>query len=401
MARALILVLDSVGCGGAPDAAQFGDEGSNTLGHIADACANGAAEEGRSGPLSLPNLDRLGLGAAVRLASGHAAPGLDAGPVGMYGAATEVSQGKDTPSGHWEISGVPVPFDWHYFPETVPAFPADKIEEFIRRAGIPGILGDCHASGMPILRELGEEHIRTGKPICYTSADSVFQIAAHEEHFGLDRLYEICAIAAEIFHPMMIGRVIARPFVGETAETFTRTMNRKDLAIEPPEPTICDRVVAAGGRTLAVGKIGDIFAHRGITELKKGKRDLELVDDLLDFMAEATDGDFIFTNLVEFDSLYGHPRDVAGYARALEAFDARLPEITGALKTGDLLIITADHGNDPTWPGTDHTRERVPVLCVAPGLEDREIGLVNMADIGETIAAHLGLEPGRHGRSFL
>ena len=401
MARALILVLDSVGCGGAPDAAQFGDEGSNTLGHIADACANGAAEEGRSGPLSLPNLDRLGLGAAVRLASGHAAPGLDAGPVGMYGAATEVSQGKDTPSGHWEISGVPVPFDWHYFPETVPAFPADKIEEFIRRAGIPGILGDCHASGMPILRELGEEHIRTGKPICYTSADSVFQIAAHEEHFGLDRLYEICAIAAEIFHPMMIGRVIARPFVGETAETFTRTMNRKDLAIEPPEPTICDRVVAAGGRTLAVGKIGDIFAHRGITELKKGKRDLELVDDLLDFMIKATDGDFIFTNLVEFDSLYGHPRDVAGYARALEAFDARLPEITGALKTGDLLIITADHGNDPTWPGTDHTRERVPVLCVAPGLEDREIGLVNMADIGETIAAHLGLEPGRHGRSFL
>ena len=401
MARALILVLDSVGCGGAPDAAQFGDEGSNTLGHIADACANGAAEEGRSGPLSLPNLDRLGLGAAVRLASGHAAPGLDAGPVGMYGAATEVSQGKDTPSGHWEISGVPVPFDWHYFPETVPAFPADKIEEFIRRAGIPGILGDCHASGMPILRELGEEHIRTGKPICYTSADSVFQIAAHEEHFGLDRLYEICAIAAEIFHPMMIGRVIARPFVGETAETFTRTMNRKDLAIEPPEPTICDRVVAAGGRTFAVGKIGDIFAHRGITELKKGKRDLELVDDLLDFMIKATDGDFIFTNLVEFDSLYGHPRDVAGYARALEAFDARLPEITGALKTGDLLIITADHGNDPTWPGTDHTRERVPVLCVAPGLEDREIGLVNMADIGETIAAHLGLEPGRHGRSFL
>ncbi|MBL4873214.1 MAG: phosphopentomutase [Rhodobacteraceae bacterium] len=401
MARALILVLDSVGCGGAPDAAQFGDEGSNTLGHIADACANGAAEEGRSGPLSLPNLDNLGLGAALHLASGHVAPGLDAGAVGTYGAATEVSQGKDTPSGHWEISGVPVPFEWHYFPQTVPAFPPDKIAEFVRRAEIPGILGDCHASGMPILQDLGEEHIRTGKPICYTSADSVFQIAAHEEHFGLERLYEICAIAAEIFHPMMIGRVIARPFVGETAETFTRTINRKDLAIEPPEDTICDRVVAAGGRTLAVGKIGDIFAHRGITKLKKGKRDLELVDDLLDFISEAKDGDFIFTNLVEFDSLYGHPRDVAGYARALEAFDVRLPEVTSALKVGDLLIITADHGNDPTWRGTDHTRERVPVLCVAPGMADREIGLVGMADIGETIAAHLGLEPGRHGRSFL
>ncbi len=401
MARALILVLDSVGCGGAPDAAQFGDEGSNTLGHIADACVNGTAEEGRTGPLSLPNLDNLGLGAAIRLASGHAAPGLNAGACGIYGAATEVSQGKDTPSGHWEISGVPVPFEWHYFPQTVPAFPADKIEEFVRRAEIPGILGDCHASGMPILRDLGEEHIRTGKPICYTSADSVFQIAAHEEHFGLERLYEICAIAAEIFHPMMIGRIIARPFIGETADTFTRTINRRDLAIEPPEDTICDRVVAAGGRTLAVGKIGDIFAHRGITKLRKGKRDLELVDDLLDFISEAADGDLIFTNLVEFDSLYGHPRDVAGYARALEAFDARLPEITAALKVGDLLIITADHGNDPTWRGTDHTRERVPILCVAPGLADREIGLVGMADIGETIAAHLGLEPGRHGRSFL
>lgn len=401
MARAIILVLDSVGCGGAPDAAQFGDEGSNTLGHIADACANGDAEEGRSGPLFLPNLDNLGLGASVRMASGHAMPGLDAGAVGTYAAATEVSQGKDTPSGHWEITGVPVPFDWHYFPDTSPAFPPEKIEEFIRLADIPGILGDCHASGMPVLHALGEEHIRTGKPICYTSADSVFQIAAHEEHFGLERLYEICKIAAKIFHPMMVGRVIARPFIGETAETFSRTINRKDLAIEPPEETLCDRVIAAGGHTLAVGKIGDIFAHRGISELKKGKPDLELVDDLLDFMKEANDGDFIFTNLVEFDSLYGHQRDVSGYARALEAFDLRMPEITSALRPDDLLIITADHGNDPTWKGTEHTRERVPVLCVGPKLADREIGLVGMADIGETIAAHLGMEPGRHGRSFL
>jgi len=401
MARALILVLDSVGCGGAPDAAQFGDEGSNTLGHIADACANGQAEEGRSGPLKLPNLDQLGLGAAIRLASGHPAPGLDAGPVGTYAAATEISQGKDTPSGHWELAGVPVPFDWRYFPDTKPAFPPELIAEFVKRADLPGILGDCHASGVPIIRELGEEHIRTGKPICYTSADSVFQIAAHEQHFGLERLYEICEIAAEIFHPLMIGRIIARPFIGETPADFSRTINRRDLAIEPPEDTICDRVIAAGGRTLAVGKIGDIFAHRGISELKKGKPDLELVDDLLDFMADAKDGDLIFTNLVEFDSLYGHPRDVSGYARALEAFDVRLPEILAALKQDDLLIITADHGNDPTWRGTEHTRERVPVLCAGPSLTDREIGLVHMADVGETVAAHLGLEPGRHGRSFL
>ena len=401
MARAIILVLDSVGCGGAPDAAQFGDGGANTLGHIADRCAEGRANEGRDGPLSLPNLDRLGLGAATRLASGHKATGLDAGAVGTYGAATEVSQGKDTQSGHWELSCVPVPFDWHYFPDTKPAFPPDLIAEFVKLAGIPGILGDCHASGVPILRELGAEHIRTGKPICYTSADSVFQIAAHEEHFGLERLYEICKIAAEIFHPMRVGRIIARPFVGETPNDFARTINRKDLAIAPPEDTICDRVVAAGGRVLAVGKIGDIFSHRGITKLKKGKPDLELVDDLLDFMDEAVDGDLIFVNLVEFDSLYGHQRDVSGYARALEAFDARLPEITSALTSGDLLIITADHGNDPTWPGTDHTRERVPVLCAGPDLKDREIGLVGMADVGETIAAHLGLEAGRHGRSFL
>lgn len=401
MARAIILVLDSVGCGGAPDAAQFGDAGANTLGHIADRCAEGRANEGRDGPLSLPNLDRLGLGAAIRLASGHKAAGLDAGVTGTFGAATEVSQGKDTPSGHWELSGVPVPFDWHYFPDTKPAFPPELIKKFVERADLPGILGDCHASGVPIMRELGVEHIRTGKPICYTSADSVFQIAAHEEHFGLERLYEICKIAAEIFHPMRVGRIIARPFVGETPDAFERTINRKDLAIAPPEDTICDRVVAAGGRVLAVGKIGDIFSHRGITKLKKGKPDLELVDDLLDFMDEAVDGDLIFVNLVEFDSLYGHQRDVSGYARALEAFDVRLPEITSALTSGDLLIITADHGNDPTWVGTDHTRERVPVLCAGPDLKNREIGLVGMADVGETIAAHLGLEPGRHGRSFL
>lgn len=401
MTRAMILVLDSVGCGGAPDADVFGDEGANTLGHIADACAEGRADEGRNGPLTLPNLDALGLGAAIRLASGHFAPNLNATPSGIYGAATEVSMGKDTPSGHWELAGVPVPFDWHYFPKTVPTFPSDLIAEFIEQANISGILGDCHASGMPILRALGEEHIKSGKPICYTSADSVFQIAAHEGHFGLERLYEVCEIAAKIFHPLQVGRIIARPFIGETSDTFSRTINRKDYAIAPPEDTICDRVVAADGRLLAVGKIGDIFAHRGISELRKGKRDLELVDDLLGFMDEAKDGDLIFTNLVEFDSLYGHPRDVAGYARALEAFDARLPEITAKLREGDMLIITADHGNDPTWTGSDHTRERVPILVAIPGQPSKNIGIINMADVAETVAAHLNIPAGRHGRSFL
>ncbi len=401
MARAILLVLDSVGCGGAPDADAFGDKGANTLGHIADACAAGKADIGRKGPLSLPNLDNYGLGAAVRLSSNHPMPGLDAGNVGTFGAATEISLGKDTPSGHWELAGVPVPFEWHYFPDTIPAFPPDLIAEFIKRAEIPGILGDCHASGMPILNAFGEEHIASGKPICYTSADSVLQIAAHETNFGLQHLYDICEIAVDIFHPLMVGRIIARPFLGETSENFTRTHNRKDYTIPPPEDTICDRVVGAGGRLLAVGKIGDIFAHRGISALKKGKADLQLVDDMLDFMDEAKAGDMIFVNLVEFDSLYGHPRDVAGYARALEAFDARLPEITRRLKPDDLLIITADHGNDPTWIGTEHTRERVPVLVSGPKIPSQEIGIVNMADVGETIAAHLGLRPGKHGRNFL
>lgn len=401
MPRAFLLVLNSVGCGGAPDAAAFGDAGANTLGHIAEACAAGQAEEGRTGPLHVPNLAALGLGSAIRIASGLEAPGLAAKPKGVWGAAAEVSLGKDTPSGHWELAGVPVPWEWHYFPRETPAIPPSVTEPLVARAGLPGTLCNAHSSGMPVLEAFGEEHIRSGKPILYTSADSVLQIAAHEEHFGLERLYETCRIAAEIVHPLRVGRVIARPFLGERAGQFRRTPNRKDLAIPPPEPTLLDRVVAAGGRTHAIGKIGDIFAHRGINRLSKGRDDQALVDATLVAMDEACDGDFVFANYVDFDTLYGHQRDVSGYARALEAFDARLPEITGRLRSGDLLIVTADHGNDPTYRGTDHTRERVPVLATGPGIAARPIGLVGFADVGETIAAHLGLAPGRHGHSFL
>lgn len=399
MARAFLLIMDSVGIGGALDAASFGDEGSNTLGHIAAECAAGRANEGRSGPLYLPNLVSLGLGGAALEASGSLPIGPTNNP-GLFASANEVSKGKDTPTGHWELSGVPVPFDWHYFPDTKPSFPPEKIAEFVARAKIPGILGDCHASGTVIIAELGEEHMRSGKPICYTSGDSVFQIAAHEESFGLERLYEICEIAAEIFHPMMVGRVIARPFLGDDAASFKRTPNRHDYAIAPPEPTICDRVVAAGGRTLAVGKIGDIFAHRGITEVFKGKDDMALVDHTVALMETAQDGDLVFANYVEFDSLYGHRRDVAGYARHLEAFDARLPEILAGLREGDLLMISADHGNDPTWHGTEHTRERVPVLIAGTG-RTGNLGQVGFTAVGETIAAHLGLAQGKHGKSFL
>lgn len=401
MSRAILIILDSVGCGGAPDAAKFGDEGANTVGHIADYCATGKANEDRNGPLHIPNLDRMGMGAAVREASGHVAPGLGDGADGIFAAATEHSNGKDTPSGHWELTGLPVPFDWYYFPRNIPAFPDDKIAELCERANLPGILGNCHASGIPIMQEHGEEHIKTGKPICYTSADSVFQIAAHEDHFGLQRLYDVCKIGAEIFHPMMVGRVIARPFVGEREGEFERTINRKDLAITPPNDTLCDRVVATGGRTLTVGKIGDIFAHKGISEVRKGKPDMQLVDDILNYMDEAKSGDFIFVNLVEFDTNYGHPRDPAGYARHLEAFDRRLPEILGKLRDDDMLIITADHGNDPTWTGSDHTRERVPVLISKKGLAPQNLGIIDMADVGETLAAHLGIAPGKHGKTIL
>ncbi len=405
MTRAIIIVLDSVGIGAAGDAAAFGDAGADTLGHIAEAAAAGRADRDglRSGPLRLPNLDRLGLGAAAAASRGVLLPGLGSGtPEGRWGYGVEVSKGKDTPSGHWEIAGVPVPFAWGYFPETVPTFPPVLTEALIREAKLPGILGDKHASGTEIIAELGEEHVRTGKPICYTSADSVLQIAAHEETFGLGRLYEVCEIARRLVDPLMIGRVIARPFVGASAADFKRTANRRDYAIPPPEPTLLDRAVAAGRRVLAVGKIGDIFAHRGITEVTKAPNDDAMFDALLAAVAKAADGDLVFANFVDFDTLYGHRRDVAGYAAALEAFDRRLPELTARLGPGDLVVVTADHGNDPTFRGTDHTREHVPILAFGPEIGAGPIGRrPTLADIGETVAAHLGLAPGPHGTSFL
>jgi len=398
MSRAFLVVMDSVGCGGAPDAAAFGDEGANTLAHIAAECAAGRADTGRAGPLALPHLDGLGLGAAIELASGAAAPGLGAPPRGRWGAASEVSRGKDTPSGHWELAGVPVPWEWTYFPNTRPAFPSDLSAAVARAAGTDGILGDCHASGVPIIEELGAEHLRTGWPICYTSADSVFQIAAHEEAFGLERLLQLCRDIAPALHAMRVGRVIARPFIG-TPGAFRRTANRRDFAIAPPAPTILDRAQAAGHATHAVGKIGDIFSHRGIDFLHKGPDDAALFDRLDRLVDEAGQGALVFANFVEFDSLYGHRRDVAGYARALEWFDGRLGALLPRLAPGDLLILTADHGNDPTWRGTEHTRERVPLLVAGAGAGP--LGLRGFVDVAATIAAHLGMPAGVEGEGFL
>lgn len=404
MARAFLIVLDSAGAGGAPDAAQFfndglPDTGANTFGHIAQACAAGRAEEGRSGPLRMPHLDALGLGAAIRLASGDdAVPGLGAVPAGLWGAATELSRGKDTPSGHWELAGVPVPWEWHYFPDTTPAFPADLTAEIAQLAGTDGILGNCHASGTAIVDRLGAEHLRSGWPICYTSVDSVVQIAAHEEAFGLQRLLDLCAALAPWVHAMKVGRVIARPFVG-TEGNFTRTPNRRDFAIAPPAPTLLDWAQGAGRATHAIGKIGDIFSGRGIGHSHKGKSDADLMAHLLRLADEAEPGSLTFANFVEFDTNFGHRRDVSGYARALEWFDARIGGFLDRLGPGDLAIFTADHGNDPTWHGTDHTRERVPVL--GWGVGSRAIGQVGFADVGASIARHLDIPASGPGRSFL
>jgi phosphopentomutase len=406
MARAFIFVLDSFGVGNAPDAAEYGDLGANTLGHIAEFCAAGAADRAglREGPLVLPNLASLGLLHAHFAASKYWPAGMERPDkvVGAYAAADEISRGKDTPSGHWEIAGTPVRFDWGYFPTEGDAFNEELVAAICTAGDLPGILGNKHASGTDIIAELGEEHISTGKPICYTSSDSVFQIAAHEGSFGLGRLIDLCEKVRVILDPLNIGRVIARPFLGRTREHFHRTGNRRDFSIPPPEATLLDRLAEAGRQVHAVGKIGDIFAHKGTTIETKASGNAALFDATLAAMDTAFDGDLVFTNFVDFDQLYGHRRDVAGYAAALEAFDARLPEIARKLEPHDLVILTADHGCDPTWRGTDHTRERVPVLAFGPTTRPGHKGVLNtFADIGETVAKHLGIAAGPHGRSFL
>ena len=391
MTRAFLVVMDSVGIGGAPDAGSFfngdvPDTGANTVGHIAQTVGR-----------RVPTLDARGLGQAVWLASGLETPGLMGAATGAWGAATELSRGKDTPSGHWELAGVPVPWEWHTFPYAGPAFPPELVAEVCRRAGTGGILGNRHASGTAIIDELGEEHLRTGWPICYTSVDSVFQIAAHEEAFGLERLIGLCRDLAPTLHAMKVGRVIARPFVGGPG-TFKRTPHRRDFAIAPPAPTLCDWVSGAGRRVHAVGKIGDIFSMQGIDTLSKGP-DRELMGHLHRLAGEAEEGSLTFANFVEFDTEFGHRRDPEGYARQIEWFDAEIGEMLRLLREGDLLVITADHGNDPTWVGTDHTRERVPVLM--HGVGARELGLMGFVDVGASVAAHLGVPSRGAGRSVL
>jgi phosphopentomutase len=402
--RAMIVVMDSVGIGAAPDANRFGDQGADTVGHIAEACAARRADDHRrEGPLHIPNLVDMGLGEACRLSTGRTPPGLDSRRESraQFGCASEVSTGKDTPTGHWELAGVPVVFEWGYFPKTIPCFPQALMDRLRDEAGLPGTLGNRHASGTEIIAELGEQHLKSGAPICYTSADSVFQIAAHEGTFGLERLYQVCAIARLLLDPLNISRVVARPFEGESSANFRRTAHRRDFSVPPPEPTILDVAVAEGRDVVSIGKIDDIFAHRSTGRIERGDGNDALFDCTVEGWNSLKDGGLLFANFVDFDTIYGHRRDIAGYAAALEAFDKRLPELLGRLYDDDLLIITADHGCDPTWSGSDHTREQVPLL-VSSTRRYQPIGKRHgFFDVAATVAQHLGLPAQRHGVPFL
>ncbi|WP_112717193.1 phosphopentomutase [Moritella yayanosii] len=404
MKRTIILMLDSLGIGASADADKFGDVGSNTFGHIAQWCAEGKANDGREGPLHIPNLTKLGLAHACADSVGTFPAGLDESVevIGAYGYAQELSTGKDTPSGHWEIAGVPVLFDWGYFTDTENSFPQELLDQLVEQADLPGYLGNCHSSGTEILEQLGAEHMASGKPIFYTSADSVFQIACHEESFGLERLLKLCELARELLEPYNIGRVIARPFIGSDKSNFARTGNRRDYSVLPPAPTLLDRMVESGGEVVSVGKIADIYAHQGITKKVKATGLEALFDLTLEQVKQAGDQTIVFTNFVDFDSSWGHRRDVAGYAKGLEYFDTRLPELLAILEEGDVLVLTADHGCDPTAPGTDHTREHIPVIFYGHNVPKGPLGLRDtFADIGQSIAAYHGLPKLDYGTSFL
>src|SRR6185369_243805 len=382
--RICLMVLDSAGIGEMPDAADWGDAGADTIGHIL---------ESRS--VAMPNLQKLGLG-NIRTLVGL--PSIDS-PIGSYGKCTLKSNGKDTTTGHWEMAGIILKKAFPTFPQ---GFPPRIIDRFVANAEVPGVLGNYPASGTEIIKELGEEHVRTGKPIVYTSADSVFQIAAHEEVIPVERLYEMCEIARKILDGEdKVGRVIARPFLGKTAADFKRTENRHDYAVPPPSANLLPMLKDAGLDVVCIGKIASIYDSVGVTEDLTAKNNDQAIDQTINALRADSRG-LIFSNLVDFDMLYGHRRDPEGYAKALEHFDGRLPEIFSAMRDDDLLILTADHGNDPTAPGSDHTREYALLLVYGrsarPGVD---LGTrQSLSDIGQTIAQNFDLQL-RDGVSFL
>ena len=398
MARAIVMVIDGFGIGQAPDADVFGDIGSNSFANLSDKYFE---ETGKK--IDLPQLSKLGLVSACQQASGRTIKCMPyEATKGAYGYAAEISTGKDTPSGHWEMAGVPVLFDWGYFHDKENSFSDDLNAKITKATGYDGFLGNCHASGTEIIARLGEEHIKSGLPICYTSADSVFQVAAHEEHFGLDNLYKYCQQIRTLLDDMNIGRVIARPFVGDNADDFVRTGNRRDFSVLPPAKTVLDKITDNSGDVISVGKIADIFAHQGVTIKTKATGIDALIDATIEHIKTAKDNTLIFTNLVNFDQDFGHRRDAVGYAQALESFDKRLTEVYSVMEADDILLLTSDHGCDPTWPGNDHTREYVPVLAYHHNIE-----LVNLAerktfaDLGQTLAEIFNVEKMGYGTSFL
>ncbi|MDI1242915.1 MAG: phosphopentomutase [bacterium] len=382
--RVCLIVLDSAGIGEMPDAAAWGDAGADTLGNIL-----------KSRDVRMPNLQKLGLGNIRPLNGVPAAPS----PIGSYGKCTLKSNGKDTTTGHWEMAGIVLEKAFPTFPN---GFPDRIINEFVSEAKVPGVLGNFPASGTEIIKELGEEHVKTGKPIVYTSADSVFQIAAHEEVVPIDRLYEMCEIARRILDgENKVGRVIARPFLGSNASDFKRTENRHDYAVAPPKANLLPLLKDNGLDVVCIGKIASIYDSVGVTEDLSAKNNEQTIDQTINALKADSHG-LIFSNLVDFDMLFGHRRDTEGYARALEHFDARLPEIFGAMSDDDLLILTADHGNDPTFPGSDHTREYVPLLVYGKSAKAGvNLGTRGtLADIGATVCHNFGLAL-PDGESFL
>ncbi|WP_372807443.1 phosphopentomutase [Pontiella sp.] len=386
--KVVLIVLDSVGIGEAPDAADYGDAGGATLQHIGEAV----------GGLALPTLQKLGLG---NIRPDFPIRGIPAAekPLASFGMMQEASVGKDTITGHWEICGLEINPGFHNFPMEFPSFPPDLLEAFANETGRP-VIGNKAASGIAIIDELGEEHLRTGAWIAYTSADSVMQLAAHNDVIPLDELYRGCEIARRLCDPLKVGRVIARPFIGEPG-AFKRTEDRRDYAFTPEEPLITERLFDAGIPVYAVGKIEDIVAHRGITESIHSGNTAESQKVVEQFMKKAGDG-FIFANFIDFDMLYGHRRDPAGYAKALEQTDAWLASFLPQLGDEDVLMLTADHGNDPTFKGSDHTREFVPLLSYQPGREGEDLGIrQGFYDIAQTLAARFGLGPLPRGKSFL
>lgn len=382
MPRVILIVLDSVGVGAASDAGRFGDTGAHTLQHTIEHRLR------RNLPIALTNLISLGLGDFV-------SPGLLQKPLARKGSTAklrELSPGKDTTTGHWELAGSVLKYEFPTFPN---GFSSDVLSQLCSRAALPGYLANKAASGTEVIKEFGEEHITTNKPIIYTSADSVIQIAAHEESFGLERLYSVCKIAREIVDPLGIGRVIARPFVGSTTETFKRTENRRDFSVPPPEPNMLDIIKASGQMTAGIGKIEDIFAHRGLTDVDHTGRNESSLDSTLKFLDNTRNrSGLIFVNLIDFDQHFGHRRDPEGYAACLERFDASLPQIIERMSGDDLLLLVADHGNDPTHTGTDHTREDVPLLIYTklPGFKPRALGCFDgFQCVARICLEHLGL----------